>query len=126
MLTNATEDLRLTKGTAISEVSFAKESKMQKNWNVQFKQQDCERVNLDRRKLDNSESCSEGRRVEREKSDLFKKFKATRHCYSMNDSGDFQDVESKFCGRLIVSRFQSTCNDSKFSLFAQPRQKIAP
>ena len=41
---------------------------MHKNWNVQFKQQDCERVNLDRHKVDNSESCSEGRRVEREKS----------------------------------------------------------
>ena len=40
---------------------------MQKNWNVQFKQQDCERVNLDRREVVNSESCSEGRRVEREK-----------------------------------------------------------
>ena len=51
---------------------------MQKNWNVQFKQQDCERVNLDRRKVDNSESCSEGRRVERAKSDHFKKFKTTR------------------------------------------------
>ena len=36
------------------------------------------RVNLDRREVDNSESCSEGRRVEREKSDLFKKFKTTR------------------------------------------------
>ena len=43
---------------------------MQKNWNVEFKQQDCERVNLDRREVDNSESCSECRRVEREKSDL--------------------------------------------------------
>ena len=51
---------------------------MQKNWNVQFNQQDCERLNLDRRKVDNSESCSEGRRVEREKLDLFKKFKTTR------------------------------------------------
>ena len=47
---------------------------MQKNWNVQFKQQDCERVNLHRRKVDNSESCSEGRQVEREKSDLIWKF----------------------------------------------------
>ena len=53
---------------------------MQKNWNdsVQFEQQDCERVNLDRREVDNSGSCSEGRRVEREKSNLFKKFKTTR------------------------------------------------
>ena len=51
---------------------------MQKNWNVQFKQQDCERVNLDRREVVNSESCSEGRRVEREKWDLFEKFKTTR------------------------------------------------
>ena len=45
---------------------------------VQFKQQDCEIVNVDRCEVDNSESCSEGRRVEREKSDLFKKFKTTR------------------------------------------------
>ena len=51
---------------------------MQRNWNVQFKQQDCERANLDRCEVDNSESCSEGRRVEREKSDLLKKFKTTR------------------------------------------------
>ena len=51
---------------------------MQKNWNVQLKQQDCERVNLDRREVDNSESCSEGRRVQREKSDLLKKFKTSR------------------------------------------------
>ena len=43
---------------------------------------------------------------------------------SMNDSGDFQDVESKFCGG-VVSRFQSTSDDSEFSCFAQPRQKIA-
>ena len=35
---------------------------------------------------------------------------------SMNGSGDFQDV---------VSRFQSTCDDSEFSCFAQPRQKVA-
>ena len=52
---------------------------MPKNWNVQFKQRDCERVNLDHREVDNSESCSEGRRVECEKSDLFKKFKTTRN-----------------------------------------------
>ena len=56
---------------------------MQKNWNVQLKQQDCERVNLDRHKVDNSVSCSEGRRVEREKSFVlticfFKKFKTAR------------------------------------------------
>ena len=45
---------------------------MQKNWNVQFNSnnKNCERVNLDRREVDNSESCSEGRRVEREKSDF--------------------------------------------------------
>ena len=29
----------------------------------------------------------------------------------MNDSGDFQDVESNFLWK-VVSRFQSTCNDS--------------
>ena len=51
---------------------------MQKNWNVQFEQQDRERVNLDRREVDNSGSCSEGRRVERGKSSLFEKFKTTR------------------------------------------------
>ena len=33
---------------------------------------------------------------------------------SMNDSGDFQDVESNFLWK-VVSRFQSTCNDSEFS-----------
>ena len=42
---------------------------------VQFEQQDRQRVNLDRREVDNSGSCSEGRRVEREKSSLVKKFK---------------------------------------------------
>ena len=52
---------------------------MQKNMNVQFNSNyKTERVNLDRCEVDNSESCSEGRRVEREKSDLFKKFKTTR------------------------------------------------
>ena len=35
-------------------------------------------MNLDRREVDNSGSCSEGRRVEREKSSLFKKFKTSR------------------------------------------------
>ena len=53
---------------------------MQKNWNVQFNSNNKivkERI-LDRCEVDNSESCSEGRRVEREKSDLFKKFKTTR------------------------------------------------
>ena len=54
---------------------------MQKNWNVQFKQQDRERVNLDPREVDNSGSCSEGRRVEGEKTNLFKKFKTTRAKY---------------------------------------------
>ena len=44
---------------------------------VQFEQQDRERVNLDHCEVDNSELCSEGRRVEREKPDLFKKFKIT-------------------------------------------------
>ena len=43
---------------------------------------------------------------------------------SMSDSGDSQDVESNFSGK-VVSRFQSTCDDSEFSFLAQPRQKIA-
>ena len=43
---------------------------------------------------------------------------------SVNDSGDFQDVESNYSGRLCHV-FQSNCNDSKFSFHAQPRQKIA-
>ena len=69
----------MTKATAIPEVSFAKESKCRRIGTfASFKQQDCERVILDRREVDNSESCSEGRRVEREKSDLFKKFKGKR------------------------------------------------
>ena len=42
---------------------------------------------------------------------------------SMYDSVDFQDVESN--QMKVVSRFQSTCDDSEFSYFAQPRQKIA-
>ena len=45
---------------------------------VQFEQQDHERVNLDRREVDNSGSCSEGRHAEREKSSLDKKFNTTR------------------------------------------------
>ena len=43
---------------------------------------------------------------------------------SKNDSGDFQDVESNYSGRVVL-RFQSACNDSQFSCFAQPRQKTA-
>ena len=43
---------------------------------------------------------------------------------SMNDSGDFQNRESKLEWK-VVSRFQSTCDDSEFSCFVQPRQKIA-
>ena len=42
---------------------------------------------------------------------------------SMNSSGEFQDIESNKW--KIVSRFQSTRDDSEFSCFAQPRQKIA-
>ena len=45
---------------------------------LQLKQQDRERVNLDRREVDNSESCCEGGRVEREKSNVLQKFKTTR------------------------------------------------
>ena len=60
---------------------------------------------------------------------------------SVNDSGEFQKVESKHSGRLshvssrpavttmrfeIVLRFQSTSRDSKFSFCAEPRQTPAP
>ena len=43
---------------------------------------------------------------------------------SMNDSGDFQDVESNFHGRLYHVSSQA-CNDSEISFFAQPRQTPA-
>ena len=43
---------------------------------------------------------------------------------SMNDLRDFQEVESKILWK-VVSRSQSTCADSEFSCFAQPRQRIA-
>ena len=43
---------------------------------------------------------------------------------SMNDSGEFQEVEPKSQWE-IVSRSQSTCDDSEFSFLAQPRQKSA-
>ena len=43
---------------------------------------------------------------------------------SMSDSGDFPRCGTELQWK-IVSRFQSTCDDSEFSLFAQPRQKIA-
>ena len=45
------------------------------------------------------------------------------HMSSMNSSGELQDIESNKW--KIVSRFQSTRDDSDFSCFAQPRQKIA-
>ena len=53
---------------------------MQKNWNVQFNSNNKivkESIWI-AVKLTISESCSGGRRVEREKSNLFKKFKTTR------------------------------------------------
>ena len=53
-------------------------NRLQKTNRLQLKQQDRERVNLDRREVDNSESCSEGGRVEREKSNVLKKFKTAR------------------------------------------------
>ena len=43
---------------------------------------------------------------------------------SMSDSGEFQEVESNHSGRF-VSRSQSTRSDSKFFLYAEPRQKRA-
>ena len=62
---------------------------------IQFKQQDCEGVNLDRREVDNSESCSEGRRcAEREKSDLFytcKMSKKSKH-----------EHEPSMCNKLVA------------------------
>ena len=54
---------------------------MQANWKVLFNSNnkiDRERVNLDRREVDNSGPFSESRRVEGEKSSLFEKFKTTR------------------------------------------------
>ena len=42
---------------------------------------------------------------------------------SMTDSRELQDVESNCSG--IVSRFQSACNDAKFSFHAEPRQTPA-
>ena len=41
---------------------------------------------------------------------------------SLNDSGEFPDVESNYSGWF--SRFQSICVDSEFSFRAQPLQKI--
>ena len=41
----------------------------------------------------------------------------------MSSCGEFQDIESNKW--KIVSRFQSTCDDSEFLYLAQPRQKIA-
>ena len=43
---------------------------------------------------------------------------------SMNDSGNFQEVESNHSGRIVL-RFQSTCDDPKFSFHAEPRQTLA-
>ena len=43
---------------------------------------------------------------------------------SRSDSVDFPRCGTEFLWK-IVARFQSTCDDSEFSLFAQPRQKIA-
>ena len=43
---------------------------------------------------------------------------------SMNDSGEFQDVESNFSERLSYVS-QSTSCDSKFSFYAEPRQTLA-
>ena len=63
----------MTKATAIPEVSFVNESKCRRIGTFSSIQT----TRLDRREVDNSESCSEGRRVEREKSDLFKKIKTT-------------------------------------------------
>ena len=60
---------------------------------------------MDRREVDNSESCSEIRRVEREKSDLFKKFKTTRaKCpRSQNVSSSRNMVENEpFMYKLVA------------------------
>ena len=43
---------------------------------------------------------------------------------SMNDSWEFQEVESNHSGRGVL-RFQSTSSDSKFSFYAEPRQTLA-
>ena len=43
---------------------------------------------------------------------------------STNDSGEFQDVESNYSWEIVL-RFLSTCDDSKFSFHAGPRQTIA-
>ena len=43
---------------------------------------------------------------------------------SMNDSGEFQEVESNHSGRTVL-RSQSACSDSKFSFHAQPWQTLA-
>ena len=44
--------------------------------------------------------------------------------YSMNDLGEFQEVEIKSQWETVL-RFQSACNDSKFSFHAEPRQTPA-
>ena len=41
---------------------------------------------------------------------------------SMGDPGEFQEVESNYSA--IVLRFQSACNDSKFSFHGEPRQRL--
>ena len=74
---------------------------------VQFEQQDRERVNLDRREVDNSGSCSEGRRVEREKSSLFEKFKTTRtQCPSSKNVNSSRKVENEpfMYNKLVAGR----------------------
>ena len=43
---------------------------------------------------------------------------------SVNNSGEFQEAESNYSGRLSHV-FQSTWNDSKFSFHAEPRQTLA-
>ena len=43
---------------------------------------------------------------------------------SMNDIGEFQEVESNHNGEIVL-RSQSTCSDSKFSFFAEVRQTLA-
>ena len=43
---------------------------------------------------------------------------------SMNDSGEFSRSGIKLQWEIVL-RFQSTCNDSKFSFHTEPRQTLA-
>ena len=67
--------------------------------------------------------CKNAENITRQFSSSFSKCsKLQEQMNSLNDSGDFQDVESFYSGTLShVSSF----NDCEFSRFAQPRQKIA-